>query len=126
MSLFHAVVWMDHSEAHVLQFDAESVANERIKARSHHPRHRGSDERAMHPYFEELAQALSGVQEILLVGPGLAHDEFKTWSGAHRPAIGQAIVGSEKADHPTDGQLVALARKFFVKFDRMAGTPTPT
>lgn len=29
-------------------------------------------------------------------------------------------------DHPSEGQLLAMARKYFVKYDRMAGTPTPT
>jgi hypothetical protein len=28
-------------------------------------------------------------------------------------------------DHPSDKQLVALARQFFLKHDRMAGVPTP-
>ena len=27
-------------------------------------------------------------------------------------------------DHPTDPQLIALARKYFVKFDKMAGDPS--
>ena len=28
------------------------------------------------------------------------------------------------SDHPTDPQLIALARKYFVKFDKMAGDPS--
>mgnify|MGYP006314746701 CR=1 FL=1 len=40
MTTFHAVVWMDHTEAHVLMFDKEHVETQRIKARSHHtPKH---------------------------------------------------------------------------------------
>jgi hypothetical protein len=41
--------------------------------------------------------------------------------GKHQPAVAKTIVGSEKADHPTDGQVVALARRYFHKFDNMAG-----
>lgn len=126
MPLFHAVVWMDHSQAHVLQFDAESIEAQRIKARSHHPRHHGKDERALHQYFEEVARALSGSHEVLLTGPGLAHDEFKLWCETHHAAVAKTLVGSEKVDHPSDNQLVALARSYFLKYDRMAGTPTPT
>ena len=126
MSLFHAVVWMDHTQAHVLQFDAESIAAQRVKARSHHPRHHGADEQALHQFYEQIVQALIGTQEVLLTGPGLAHGEFKTWCDKHRAATAKTLVGSEKADHPTDNQLVALARQYFVKYDRMAGTPTPT
>ena len=40
MTTFHAVVWMDHSQAHVLMFDKEHVEAQRVKARSHHtPKH---------------------------------------------------------------------------------------
>ena len=32
MTTFHAVVWMDHTQAHVLMFDREHVEAQRIKA----------------------------------------------------------------------------------------------
>ncbi len=125
MSLFHAVVWMDHQQAQVLQFDAESVQAQRVKAHSHHPRHHGTDTRALHVFFEQLVGALSGVQEVLLVGPAGAPEEFKTWVARHQAALLPRLVGTEPADHPTEAQLVALARRYFLKYDRMAGTPTP-
>jgi hypothetical protein len=34
MTTFHAVVWIDHQEAHVLMFDREHVQARRIQARS--------------------------------------------------------------------------------------------
>ena len=34
MTTFHAVVWMDHSQAHVLMFDKEHVEAQRVKARA--------------------------------------------------------------------------------------------
>ena len=40
MTTFHAVVWLDHQEAHVLMFDREHVQAQRIKSRSHH-KHQG-------------------------------------------------------------------------------------
>ena len=43
MSTFHAVVWMDHSEAHVVMFDREHTEAQRIKSRSHH-KHQGKTE----------------------------------------------------------------------------------
>jgi stalled ribosome rescue protein Dom34 len=125
MSKFHAVVWMDHQEAHVLQFDPESVEAARVKARSHHPRHHGPDAKALAEFYNHVAQALAGVHEVLVVGPGAAHDEFHAHCSKHVPAVAKAIVASQKADHPTDAQLVALARQYFSKYDRMAGTPTP-
>lgn len=35
MSTFHAVVWMDHSEAHVVMFDREHMEAQRVKSRIH-------------------------------------------------------------------------------------------
>ena len=40
MTTFHAVVWIDQQEAHVLMFDREHVEAQRIKSRSHH-QHQG-------------------------------------------------------------------------------------
>jgi hypothetical protein len=34
------------------------------------------------------------------------------------------VVDSVSSDHPTDAQLVAMARQYFKKFDNMAADPT--
>lgn len=36
MPAFHAIVWLDRSEAHVILFDREHIAAQKIKSRSHH------------------------------------------------------------------------------------------
>ncbi len=68
MSTFHAVVWLDHSEAHVVMFDREHMEAQRIKSRSHH-KHQGktADNAA---FFGDIATALAGTHEVLLAGPG--------------------------------------------------------
>lgn len=122
MSTFHAVVWMDHQEAHVLMFDREHVESQRIKSRSHH-KHQGKAGDAP-VFFAEVARALSGTHEVLVTGPGKARNEFRDWCAGHAKPIASAIVESLPADHPTDNQLVALARQYFKKFDAMAADPT--
>ena len=131
MSTYHAVVWMDQKEAHVMHFDAESMQAERVKSRSHHQRaagqlqkdthHAGMTEKEAAEYFGAIAQALEGSHEVLVLGPARMHEEFKEWTAKHQPAVAKTIIGSEKADHPTDGQVVAMARRYFHKFDNMAG-----
>jgi stalled ribosome rescue protein Dom34 len=71
-----------------------------------------------------VAAALSGTHEILLAGPGLARNEFRDWCTAHRKDTANAIVDSVATDHPTDAQLVALARQYFKKFDATSTAPT--
>ncbi len=122
MSTFHAAVWMDHQAAHVLMFDREHVESQRVKSRSHH-KHQGKGGDAA-AFFGDIAQSLSGTREVLLAGPGAARNEFRDWCQAHAKATAEVIVDSIATDHPSDKQLVALARQYFKKFDAMAADPT--
>lgn len=122
MSTFHAVVWVDHSEAHVVMFDREHMKAQRIKSRSHHKHQGKSEDNAA--FFADVASALTGIHEVLLAGPGLARNQFRQWCGSHQPTAAAMIVDSVAADHPSDAQLVSLARQYFKKFDTMASDPS--
>ncbi|MFT3663658.1 hypothetical protein [Piscinibacter sp.] len=126
MSLFHAVVWVDHQKAQILQFDAEHVQAQKVKAHTHHTAQHGSGVRTGHEFFGEVCDALAGIAEVLVTGSHTSLADFKHYAEKHRPAAARQVVGYETVDHPSDAQLVALARKYFLKYDRMAGTPTPT
>ena len=123
MSELHAVVWVDHQHAQVLHLDAGSGQAHKIKAHSHHTCQHGSQVRTEHEFFGEVCDALAGIKEILVAGAHGAQADFRHYVEKHRAHLGPQIVGWETVDRPTDGQLAALARKFFVKHDRMAGTP---
>ena len=125
MTLFHAVAWVDHQSARILQFDAGHVEASKIKASGHHTRQHGSAVRTEHEFYAHVCDALAGIEEVLVVGPHTAQADFRHFTDKHRPETAQHIVGFETADHPSDGQLVALARQYFVKYDRMAGTAAP-
>ena len=122
MSTFHAVVWMDHQQAHVVMFDREHLEGQRIASRSHH-KHQGKT-RDLAAFYADVAKALHGVHEVLLTGPGLAHNEFRDWCAAHQKGTAAAIVDSIASDHPSDAQLVALAKQYFKTFDTMVAVPT--
>ena len=124
MSTFHAVVWMDHQEAHVVMFDREHVEAQRIKSRSHHKHQGQASDTAT--FFTEVAKALAGAREVLLTGPGLARNEFRDWCTTHQKSIATAVVDSIASDHPSDAQLVAMAKQYFKKFDAMAADPSQT
>ncbi len=126
MSMFHAVVWTDHQSAQVLQFDAEHVLAQKVRAHTHHTAQHGSTVRTQHEFFGALCDALDGIAEVLVTGSHDATADFRHYADKHRPEVAKRIVGYEVVDHPSQNQLVALARKYFLKYDRMAGTPTPT
>jgi len=126
MSLNHAVVWIDHREAHVIQFNADASESEVIKTKSKHKQvhqkagvlgsgHNSADQN----YLHQVIQAVSGATEILIVGPGSAKLELFKHAHSHDTKASEKIVGIETVDHPTDGQLLAHAKKYFVRIDNM-------
>lgn len=121
MSLFHAVVWTDHQSAQVLQFDAEHVLADKIKAHTHHTKQHGSGVRTEHEFFGEVCDALDGIAEILVTGSKTTIADFRHYADKHRPQAAARILGYEVVDHPSDNQLVALARRYFIKQDQMKG-----
>ncbi|MDP3224095.1 MAG: hypothetical protein Q8M96_13275 [Rubrivivax sp.] len=126
MTLFHAVVWIDHQSAQVLQFDAEHVQASKVKAHSHHTKQHGSTVRTEHEFFGHVCDALEGIPEVMAVGPSTGLADFEHYAKKHRAETAGRIVAYEVVDHPSENQLVALARKFFLKYDRMSGTPVPS
>ncbi len=126
MTTFHAVAWVDHQNAQVLQFDAEHVQADRIKAHDHYTRQHGSAVRSEHEFFADVCDAMAGIPEVLVCGPKTGLADFKHYADKHRPETAKRVVGYETLDHVSENQLVAKAREFFLKHDRMAGTPTPS
>lgn len=68
-------------------------------------------------FYHEVAHALEGVDEILVVGPSTAKLEFLKHVHKHAHPLVTRIVGVETVDHPTDGQLAAYARSYFRTVD---------
>jgi hypothetical protein len=126
MENFHAVVWIDHDEAHVIHFNrgADEELTVRSRHRKGHLRHKrgpagaGRMPEAQH-FFDQVATALAGAKDLLIVGPANAKDEFGKHLRAHDKILAAVVVGVERVDHPTDGQLLKFARTYFHATDAM-------
>ncbi len=116
----------NHPPAEVQQFDAGHVQAQKIKAHSHHAHRQHSTVHTRHECFGEACDALAGVRESPVVGAKTAQADFRHDVEKHRPALVPQLVGYETVDQPTPARRVAFARQYFLKYDRMAGTPTPT
>jgi len=66
-----------------------------------------------------VVELLQGAHEILVVGPGSAKLELIRHIHKHDHVMEPKVMGVETVDHPSDGQLVAYARKYFKARDRM-------
>lgn len=131
MSTFHAAVWLDHDEAKVFHVDATHFEESKVERPGHHlhrPRRAGAgaeaerSEAESHRYFDEIVKAIAEAEEVLIVGPGQAKLELIKHVHKHHRELERKIIAVETVDHPTDGQLVAYIRKYFVAADKMHGS----
>ena len=116
---FHAIVWIDHSQAKVfhigLSGQDEVIVHPHMPKHLHHKANSiGSGHAA--PDKEFLAQVMNAVSdagEILIIGPASAKTEFAKYLREQPSKIGDRIVAVEAADRPSDGEIVAYAKRHF-------------
>ena len=113
---FHAMVWIDaeHNEEVVVR-NSHAHQNLHHKANSGDSGHVSVDKEFLQRVVAEIATAGA----ILIVGPGSAKTELRIYAQQNRPDVAARIHAVQPLDHPTDGQLLAHGRKFFVADDRM-------
>ena len=121
---FHAVVWIDHKQARVLHFNVDEADRAVVRdhvARDLHAREPRTGHRIEEnkPFFEDVAAAIADAGAVLIVGPAQEKDFFAKFLAAKHPAICANVEGIEKADHPTDGELIDFARRYAKAADRM-------
>jgi hypothetical protein len=125
MSYRHAVVWIDQHEAKIFHADDPSFGPTTIESpRRRVRRHPEVTAEHAHPadaqhFYHDVVRALEGATEILILGPATAKLELVRHVHKHDRALEAKIVGIETVDHPTDGQVVAYARRYFHGSDRM-------
>jgi hypothetical protein len=124
---YHALVWIDHREARVFHFNPTEV--EKLVLHPSEPNvhlHRKANSigagRAAedHDFLQRVADAISDAGAVLIVGPASEKTALIKHIHRHAPRLMETIAGVETVDHPTDGALVAQARRYFKAADRMS------
>jgi hypothetical protein len=119
---FHAVVYIDHAEALILDFAKSDVTERRIQAEGGQGNipHKAGSVGSGHAHdaksnFTAVAAQLQPSHEILIVGHGDAKTDFARLIREHAPALASRIMGVEAVDHPSKGEIIALAQRYFEK-----------
>ena len=123
MSSTHAVVFIDHAHARILQFDSEHLEAHQARSHTHPTAQHGSDVRAVHEFFAHVCDSIDAADGALVLGSRHGIADFERYVTGHRPATAQHIAGYDVVDHPTENQLVAQARQFFVQRARGDAQP---
>jgi stalled ribosome rescue protein Dom34 len=118
-SALQTAIWIDHHEAHVVRLRGEQIDETVVAAPAAHAhRHpKGPSAEHNHPddlrrFFGDVLQAIDGADELLIVGPSTAKEQFAHYLEEHRRDRAPYVT-LETADHPSDAQLVQRARAHF-------------
>jgi len=117
---FHAIVWLDHSQAKVfhigLSGEDEMVLHPHLPTRHLHHKansigsgHAGTDKE----FFVQVTDAIGDAGEILIIGPASAKTELAKYLREKNPKVADRVVAVEAADHPSDREIAAYAKKYF-------------
>ena len=121
---YHAIVWIDHKQARVFHFNVEEADKTVVKdhvVRDLRSREKRTGQRTEDnkPFFEDVAKAIADASAILIVGPAQEKDFFAKFLAEQHPSIRAHVEGVEKADHPSDGELLDFARRYVKAADHM-------
>jgi len=126
MTHCHAVVWFDHYEVKVFHFNALEAVELRVmpdKPHIHLHYHRGSNtnghSKEDQHHYHNVASAVADAGEVLVRRPGPAKNELVKYIERRDPAGQWKLIAIEAIDHPSDKQLVAHVRKYFLVTHRM-------
>lgn len=108
MTTCHAVLWIDADSARLRQFDAEHVEVDTLR-----PPHEGRDVQQV--YFDEVCEALDGIQAVLVTGTQPTLSAFRHHVQACHPGVARRLVAFEPLAPLSEAQLLAHAREFFAQ-----------
>lgn len=132
MSFQHAIVWLDHHEARVIDFAVDehriTTVQDEDGPRQLHRKASviGTGKAAPSKrFYEDVVVAIGDAREILVTGPGTAKTEFhRLLTDRHAP-VAKRVVGVETMDHPSDSELLDYGRQYFKRVDALLGVRTP-
>ena len=114
------MVWIDREIAKIFFLSEKKTARISLKGShvDHHSHRRDSldSRRQENKLFHDLLSELKNVQEILILGPGVAKHHFRNFLNEQYPATGRLVLGCEASDHPSDEEILDYAKKYFEEF----------
>jgi hypothetical protein len=122
---FRAVLWIDHAQARLIRVDGEALTTSVIhpSGGTPHLHHKAHAIDSGHlpenqSYLHAVARAIAGAESVLVTGPANAKLEFMKHLERHDPQLVAKVSEVRTVDHPSDGELLDLARRHFAQVDR--------
>lgn len=118
-----AILWIDSKTAKIFEFAGDEIQHRvvhREEQAGHHDPDAASVAHHEDHFYHQVAGHLLTTNALLVIGPSVAKDRFvHHLERHHHPDLARKVVAVESADHPTDPQLLAYARKYFTEHQVM-------
>lgn len=113
----HAIVFIDHSEAHVLFPAATTSDGGRVVAHRLAKTKDGHRHEMERQDLQAVADKIADVEEILITGPSSAKHELYRFLQAHHAPIASRVVEVLALDHRTLAEVKDFGRATFKRID---------
>jgi stalled ribosome rescue protein Dom34 len=114
-----AIIFIDRRQAKVFHVSATDQVKLVLEHTSAHRRHHQADHEDATPhavddeFLKRIAESLGHDGYTLIAGPGNSKFELQTYLERHKPDLAARVVGVESLNNAREGDIVAMARKFF-------------
>jgi hypothetical protein len=124
-------IWMDHSNAHIIELTADIPASKTIESmfttedkestlkRSEHQMH-NKEQQMQGAYYNKLIDAITGCEEVLLFGPTSAKSELANLMNNNKQFTDTKIT-VEATDKMTENQMNAYVKEHFLNAINVQG-----
>jgi stalled ribosome rescue protein Dom34 len=105
---FHAIVWIDHHEAHVFRFNAKEVG--RLVVHADRTTQHSGQVADKDDFRERVVNAISDAAVIVITGPANPKGELMKHIREHAPSLLQKVVTVEIVSEPSDVKIAHHGR----------------
>lgn len=117
MKTYIAWIEMDRARIFKVRADGPEIQILRRHEIRHHTSRDPENRKNCDKFFKKVTAAIGDADEILLMGPGLTKDHFRTYLEKHDELLSHCIVGALTLDLDSDARLMARSRQFFKEYD---------
>src|SRR5690606_24508622 len=113
-----AAIWIDHHKAFVFDYLADGIHERMMESKGDGQK----SKEHLKKFYHELAQSIKNSDCVLVMGPGLAKEEFRNHCQDHHPGLAKAIVAVESVkDHASQAEMLQASNAFFKKYSNWEG-----
>lgn len=103
-------IWIDHQKAYIVEYNAKEATLRKFHLED--VNHESKD--YQRKFYHELAQQVRSSSELVVFGPGMAKEEFRSHCEDHHPQLAKAILDVlPMKDHPKESEIFKASNDFY-------------